>query len=116
MLNRQNRVRPMAITTTGGAGSTKRVAGPVNTGGIPSRRVFMAGGTIDRFGSYIIVGMFLGDIRAATGTGIGFVNAGSQFGFVHEQRYSDAGRVRFVESFVGMAVEASAVRDGRGLG
>jgi len=99
----------VTIGTTGRAGCAQRMAHAVDTGGVLFGRFFVAGGAVDRFGRHVVVRMLGRDVRVATGAGVGAMHRSCKFRFIDKEPDRLAGRVGFIQRFIGMAFQADRV-------
>lgn len=91
------------------AGSPKRMTHTVNAAGVLFGRFIMASSAVNRLGRHIVVRVFARDIRMTTGAGICAMHRRRKFRFIDKEPNRFAGRVGFVERFIGMAFEAGGV-------
>ena len=83
----------------------------MNTGGKTTLLPLVTERAVHRRARLIVVGMFRRDVGVATDAGIGLVRGQFQFGRIHKQRDSLAGRVGLDEGLVPVTVKAIAVFD-----
>ena len=110
---RQNIMRTVAIRAGGGVLVARLARQAVNAGAVTFALLLVTTGAIDRRHGPVVVGMRCGDVRMATDAGVGFVDRGGESGLVHKQRNCPARGVGGGQRFVGMAIQAIAVRHRR---
>ena len=103
-------MRSVATRAGGGAGSAHGMAQAMNAGGILFEFPLMALGATGRLRREVIIRVLASDVGMAACAGVGFVNAGHEPMFIHEQRNLFAGRIGLGERLVGVAIEACVIR------